>query len=360
MPNMNNEMTQRPANYTQRDKSRAQLAKVLPCIGQMRADELQAVNLNYDAVQAVMAETVQPSMHGASENVSLTGMHVFARKGVNRFFDILAPIDSFSTTYSEDYVVAGHPGVLPKLEIPIYDDQGGAEVDNFNSFATREDSGTVTSAEVELHKVDKVIKIYGRDIQQGVNLEARFEAALSCIAREVQGVVFDLAKVGTAQGDDESKKVTALQIPAIGNGDGEFNFAYANQVLSESIQPRVHGLLVDSAHYGALKAANKDSLTAGDLDVDAVHKVQGLEKLGTGVVGLAVNKRGLGVGLAAPYMMRGAYATYEQLRRGDQNLPIACVTWYDPNENCIKVWFGVYVGVAVTDAAAVKPLVVQG
>lgn len=358
MPNLNKENAAKRSAISMRDTNRAQLVHVLPCLAQMSDAELQAVGMNPAAVEAVMATPGGdvPSMHGISAGVSLTGMTVLSKKAVDRFYDILAPIDAFSTTYAEDYVVQGQPNILPKLVVPIYDDQGGAEVDNYKSFAERTDSGTVSCAEIELHKIDKVIRIYGRDIQQGVNLEKRLEAALSGIALEVQNFVLGKMAVGTAQADKPSAKVEALPVPVIGNADGQFNFGYVNQTLSEAIQPRVHGLLLDSAHYGALKAANKDSLTASDLDVDSVHKVQGAAALGETAVGLLANRRGAVVGLAAPYMIKGAYASYEQLTRGGQNIPISVCTWYEPNENCIKVWLGTMVGVAVTDASAIKVL----
>ncbi len=358
MPNLNKENAAPRSAVSMRDKNRAQLANVLPCIAQMSDAELHTVGLNPAAVEAVMVAQCgdAPTMHGVSAGVTLTGMTVLAKKAVDKFYDILAPIDAFSTTYTEDYVVQGQPNILPKLVVPIYDDADGTDVDNYKSFAERTDSGTVTCAEVELHKVDKVITIYGRDIQQGVDLEKRLEAAASAIARRVQKYVLSQMAVGTAQVGDPATKVEALTVPAIGNEDGKFNFGYANQTLSEAIQPRVHGMLVDSAHYGALKAANKDSLTATDLDMDAVHKVQDADALGTGAVGLIVNRRGAVVGLAAPHMLRGAYASYEQLTRGGQNIPFAVATWYEPNENCIKIWLGTMVGVAVTDATAIKVL----
>lgn len=344
-------------NVNTREKNRAQLANVLPCIAQMSDAELVTVGLNPAAVEAVMAtQGGQPCMHGVSGGVQLTGMAVLAKKAVDKFYELLAPIDVFSTTYTQDYVVQGQPNILPKVVVPIYDDQDGAEVDNYGSFANRTDSGTVTCAEIELHKIDKVITIYGRDIEQGVDLEKRLEAAASAMARRIQKYIFTQLAVGTAQADDPSVTVAALTVPAIGNADGQFNFGYANQTLSEAIQPRVQGLLVDSAHYGALKAANKDSLTATDLDIDAVHKVQDADSLGTGAVGLIANRRGAVVGLAAPYMLRGAYASYEQMTRGGQNVPFAVCTWYEPNENCIKIWLGTMVGVKVTDVTAIKVL----
>ena len=44
------------------------------------------------------------------------------------------------------------------------------------------------------------------------------------------------------------------------------------------------------------------------------------------------------------------------MARGGQNIPIAVCTWYEPNENCIKIWLGTMVGVAVTDITAIKVL----
>ncbi len=358
MPNLNKETGAPCATVSMRDKSRAKMAHVLPCIAKMSDAELLSVGLNPAAVVAEMAATGGiPSMHGISDGVQISGVSVLAKKAVDKFYDILAPVDVFSTTYSQDYVVQGQPNILPKLVVPIYNDIDGAEVDNYGSFADRTDSGTVSCAEIELHKIDKVISIYGRDIEQGVDLEKRLEAAASAMARRIQKFVFAGMAVGTAQADDPSTKVTALTVPAIGNEEGKFNFGYANQTLSEEIQPRVHGMLVDSAHYGALKAANKDSLTAADIDVDAVHKVQDTDAFGSNAVGLIANRRGAVVGLAAPYMLKGAYASYEQLTRGGQNIPFAVCTWYEPNENCLKIWLGTMVGVAVTDASAIKVLV---
>ena len=358
MPNLNKENGAPRASVSMRDKSRAKMAHVLPCIAKMSDAELLSMGLNPAAVEAEMAATGGvPSMHGISDGVQISGVSVLAKKAVDKFYDILAPVDVFSTTYSQDYVVQGQPNILPKLVVPIYNDIDGAEVDNYGSFADRTDSGTVSCAEIELHKIDKVICIYGRDIEQGVDLEKRLEAAASAMARRIQKFVFAGMAVGTAQADDPSTKVAALTVPAIGNEEGKFNFGYANQTLSEEIQPRVHGLLVDSAHYGALKAANKDSLTAADIDVDAVHKVQDTDAFGSNAVGLIANRRGAVVGLAAPYMLKGAYASYEQLTRGGQNIPFAVCTWYEPNENCLKIWLGTMVGVAVTDATAIKVLV---
>ena len=358
MPNLNKENGAPRATVSMRDKSRAKMAHVLPCIAKMSDAELLSMGLNPAAVEAEMAATGGvPSMHGISDGVQISGVSVLAKKAVDKFYDILAPVDVFSTTYSQDYVVQGQPNILPKLVVPIYNDIDGAEVDNYGSFADRTDSGTVSCAEIELHKIDKVICIYGRDIEQGVDLEKRLEAAASAMARRIQKFVFAGMAVGTAQADDPSTKVAALTVPAIGNEEGKFNFGYANQTLSEEIQPRVHGMLVDSAHYGALKAANKDSLTAADIDVDAVHKVQDTDAFGSNAVGLIANRRGAVVGLAAPYMLKGAYASYEQLTRGGQNIPFAVCTWYEPNENCLKIWLGTMVGVAVTDASAIKVLV---
>ena len=278
-------------------------------------------------------------------------MQVLASKGIKKFYDILAPLGAFSTTFAEDYVVPGRPGVLPKLEVPVYDDTDTGAEDNFGSFAERTDGGTVTGAEVELHKRDKVITIYARDIQQGVNIEQRIEAALSAIARGIQESVFSRLTVGAK--DSTGATVAAITVPSA----ELFDFGYANQELTEAIQPRVNAMLLASSHYGKLKKATADDLGVADLDVDLCCKVEGTAAMGEKAVGLLTNKRGAAIGLAAPYMMQGAYASYEQFTHGGQQAPISCCTWYDPNTNSIKIWLGVYVGVAITDAKAIKPLV---
>ena len=334
-----------------RDMVRARMAEVLPCLGEMKDSELVALGLNPAAVSAVKADMCgKPAMAGVSAGNTLTGMQVVAQKGIERFYALLAPLDGFSTTYSQDFVVPGRKGILPKLEVPVYDDTDIGEEDNYDSFAERTDGGTVAGAEVVLHKRDKVIVVTARDIQQGVDIEQRITAALAALARGVQESVFQRLAVGTKDADGES--VAAITVPAADS----FTFAYANQRLSEAIQPRVNAMLLSSEYYGKMKPADKDGLTPADLDVDLCAKVEGLAKLGEGAVGLLANKRGAAVGLAAPYMMQGAYASYEQMQYNGQNAPIGIATWFDPNENCIKIWLGTMVGVAVTDAAAVKVL----
>lgn len=350
------------ARVTRRDKSRAQAVKLFPQLANLSVTAQSVMGLNPDAVRLVMAEMAeqaeQPSMHGTSESMALSGWHVVAREPLKRFFALLAPLGAFSTTYAQDYVLAGNPNVKPKLEIPICDDSGEAALDNYNNFDTR-DSASSSSAEITLHKIDDVITVYARDIERGIEVQPLLDAMLSRVAKKIMKFTFDNMKVGTVQADDstKTKKVTAVTVPAIGNDAGKFNFGYANQVLSEVIQPRVHALLVDSAHYGALKAANKESLSASDVDVDLVAKVQDTDSLGTGAVGLAANKRGAAVGLAAPYFIPGAYDSVEQLQHEGAGCPISIATYYIPGINAIKIVAATYVGVAVTDASAIKPLV---
>lgn len=334
-----------------RDIERARMVEVLPCLAEMKDSELVALGLNPAAVASVKGEmSGKPAMHGVSSGNTLSGMQVLAQKGVEKFFEILAPVDAFSTTYMEDYIVPGRPGVLPKLEVPVYNDTDIGAEDNYGSFAGRTDGGTVTGAEVELHKRDKVITIYARDIQQGVDLEKRITAGLSAIARGIWESI--ITRIGVGKTDSTGAAVEAVTVPAA----AEFEFGYANQELTEAIQPRVNAMLLNSAYYGKLKPTDKDGLTPADLDVDLCAKVEAADKLGTGAVGLLANKRGAAVGIAAPYMMQGAYASYEQLTHAGLNVPISICTWFDPNENCIKVWMGSMVGVAVTDASAIKVL----
>lgn len=356
-----------PVGCSERDMTRARIARAIPCIAKMDADSLDKLGLKFDAVQAVMAqakqpaaeggESGQPSMHGASTGVSLVGPRVVSGKAIKRFFDKLAPLDAFSTTYSDEYVLAGAPGELPELVVPVYDTIAGAEVDNYQAFSSRLSSAVVKGVKVELHKVDLVVPIYARDIEKGVNPETIMEAMASAISTDTLKIAFQGLAVGTEQFDDATAKITALEIPAIGNADGQFNFGFCNQDLSEAIQPRVQGMLLDSKHYGALKANNRDSLTASDLDMDAVYKVSDTDQLGTDAVGMIANKRGAAIGLAAPYMMKGAYATYDQLRKDGAPTSLAVATWFDADNNCVCIWMGTYIGVKVTDATAIKPLV---
>lgn len=334
-----------------RDRDRARMVEVLPCLAEMKDSELCALGLNPAAVSAVKAEmSGQPAMAGISAGNTLTGMQVVAQKGIEKFYELLAPLEGLSTTFTQDFVVPGRKGILPKLEVPVYNDTDTGVEDNYGSFADRTDGGTVTGAEVVLHKRDKIIVITARDIQQGVDIEQRITAALSAIARGVWESVVTRLAIGTKDASNQS--VAAMEV-----ADADvFTYAYANQTLTEAIQPRVSAMLLSSAYYGKLKPADKNGLGPADLDVDLCAKVEATNKLGENAVGLLTNKRGAAVGIAAPYMMQGAYASYEQLQHAGLNAPIGIATWFDPNENCIKVWLGTMVGVAVTDATAIKVL----
>ena len=343
------------AHYSAKDAARAQLVKLFPGLASMRDNELTALSLNPDAVRDVASKMEYSTATGTDSRHKLNGWSVVAKSGIDRFFDQLAPLDALSTTYSQDVVVAGHPNVKPKLEVPVYDSTGEGAVDDYSNMDTRASGGSA-SVEVVLHKVDDVIEIYARDIERGVDPERIVNSMLSRVANTVQKVVFSAMAIGAKQGDDDSKSVTALTIPAIGDADGQFNFAYANKILSESIQPRVNGLMLDSAHYGALKASDRQAFDPSDVDVDRVAKVAGLSALGDKVVGLAANQRGAAIAFAAPYMMQGAYASHTQLLKDGIPAPISICTYFVPGLNCLKVWAGVYVGCTVTDVTAIKPL----
>ena len=351
-----NQTQSAPAAYTAREKSRAQIAAVLPCVAKMSDEQLEAFGLRPAAVAAVKAEAAPAMLGGTSTGVSLTGMQVVAKSAITRFQTTLAPLEAFSTTYREDFVVPGSKDQIARVTVPIYDDKGSAAVDNFNAFSTRSDTGTVTEAEIVLHKVDDVITITARDLEQGVDIAKRIEVSAGKVARAILKSVLGSMVAGTAQGDDSTVKIASLTIPAIGTAEGKFNFGYANQELTEKIQPRVNAVLLDSAHYGALKAANKDSLTAGDLDCDYCGKVDSLA-LPSGVCGFITNRRGAGVGIVACKMLSGT-RSYEQLQVDGINTPLGVASWFDEDNNCIRIWVGTYYGVAITDAAAIKPLVV--
>lgn len=357
------EMAALAQRVSMKEKSRAQMVHLFPQLARMDAPALNALGFNADAVKLAVAEAEQaamdvaanPEMHGISEAHTLQGWHVVAKKAIERFFALLAPLGAFSTTFTEDYVLQGAPNALPELEVGVYDDSGEAELDNYENYDSR-DSGKSSSATIKLHKIDDSVTIYARNIQQGINPELLIQGMISRVAKRVLKYAFECMAVGTSQADDSSKKVAAITVPAVGNADGQFNFGYANQELSEAIQPRVNALLVDSEHFGALKAANADSLTSKDLDIDEVHKVQDTDVLGSNAVGLVANKRGAAVGVAAPYFIPAAYDSVQQLQHKGVGIPLTIATYYLPGANAIKVVVATMVGVTVTDAEAIKVL----
>lgn len=357
MPNKANPQSA-PAAYTAEEKARAQIVNVLPCLDRMSETELQDLGLRAAAVHAVRAEAAAQRatmLGGTSAGVSLTGMQVVAQNAIKRFVEILAPLDAFSTTYRTDFVAAGNGDQIARVTVPIYDDLGEAKVDDFAAFSGRTDTGTVTEAEIVLHKVDDVITITARDLEQGVDIGKRIEVSAAKVARTLLKQVITAMAVGAAQADNAEKKIAGITVPAIGAEDGQFNFGYVNQTLTEAIQPRVNAILVDAAHYGAIKPTNKDGLSPADLDCDFCAKIDSLA-LGSKCVGLVANRRGAGVGIVACKMVKG-YNSYEQIQLDGMNTPLGVCSWFDMDHNCIRIWVGTYYGVAITDASAIKPLV---
>ena len=343
---------------------RAQMQKLVPGLAKMSDTELQMMGFDPEAVKQVAMEGEPgtaggyPDNTGRSPNYTLAPWSVVAERGIKRFFSILAPLDGISTTFSKEFQVVGNPNVLPQMSVPIYDSTGEAAVDNYGNYDDRR-SGAVNYTSVDLHKVDEVVEVFAGDIAAGIDIVPLVEGAIYRVAERVQKLVFAGIAVGAKEekvrtGSDAQLAVSALEVPAV----DDFSFGYANKTLSEAIQPRVDAMLLNSAYYGQLKAADRDALRPEDLDVGLVQKVQGLEALGTGAVGLLTNKRGAAVGFKAPYFLQGAYASYQQLQKSDgTNAPLSVVTYYQPGLNCLKIVVATMVGVRVTDASAIKPLV---
>lgn len=288
---------------------------------------------------------------GRSPEYTVAGFSLMAKKGIKRFYNQLAKFDAFSTTYAEDFLQPGSPNVRAHLNIPVYDSTGEAEVDNYASWDDRH-TGAQTSVQVELQKVDDVIELYGKDFEEGVNIDPLIEGLLSRVANKAWSLVLGKAAIGEAQGDDPDKVVTSIDL----GQSQKFDFQYANQTLTESIQPRVNAMLLSSAEYGMLKKTSTESLAMDSIDCDMVAKVQGLSALGEDVYGLLVNKRGLAVGMQAPYLVPGAYGSVERVVFEGSPLPITLLSYFIPGKNCIKIVACTYVGAVVTDVTAVKPL----
>lgn len=355
--------TQIKAYISRRDNARAQMVRFFPMLAQQSEDTLRALDLNPAAVAEVAAKMEAPEDDSNPDAVSgerykLNGWAVVAKKGIKRFFNQLAPLNAFSTTYSEETEAVGDGKVLPKIEVPVYDADGEADIDNYSNIDDRA-SGSSSSVEVELHLIDDVAEFTTRDIQKGINMEPVIEGLLSRIANKAQKFVFSKMSVGSEQGDDPTKKITSITVPAIGEGADHFNYGYANQHLSEAIQPRVGAMLLDSEHYGALKATSRESFAPSDVDVDIVAKVQGLAALGEKAVGLLGSQKGAAVAFKAPLMFKEGYASYQQLMLDDLDIPVAVCTYFIPGLRKLKVWAGTMAGCTVTDVSAIKPLVTE-
>ena len=352
--------------YNSKDYEAAKMLHFFPCMGKMDDTQLTAMGFNPAAVEAVKTEIARAkaseggmSMHGINNNMQLTGWQVVAQKGIKRFFTQLAAFDAFSTTYSKEYVLPGSSHVRPRLEVPVYSAGVKAEIDNYTSFDDRT-GGAATSTEVELHKVDVVLDFPARNLMQGIDFEPILEAGFETVAETAFAYVMEGLKTGAAQFDDAEKKVTAITLPAIGGGEDKFNYGYANKILSESIQPRVHAMLLNSHHYGALKAADRQAFNPSDVDVDVCKKIQVPAGLGEGVVGIVANKRCMAVGLAAEYFLPNAYASVQRLTHEGSATPLTIVTYYDAGSNSMKVVISVSVGKKLVDASAVHTLVSGG
>lgn len=343
------------AGYSKREYQMAQNVHLFPCMAQMSNHELQAMGFNPEAVSAVMSEVKEAKMHmhGISSDQTLTGWQVVASEGIKTFYEQLAALDGFSTTYSQAYVLPGNPNVKPRLEVPVYSAQDAAEMDNYENFNNR-GGGKCSSVDVELHKFDVVLKFYARNFEQGLNPKPIIEGGIASVAEAVLRYVLTGVKTGETDKNGVAVKAHALPVP--GAGAGQFNFGYAQQTLTELVQPRTNALLLNKTYYGALKAVDRQSFTPEDVDADLTAKVAGLDKVDAKCAGIVANKRCMAVGLAAPYFLQGAYASVEQLQHNGLKAPITLTTYYDAGENCMKVIVSAMAGRTLVDASAVYML----
>lgn len=351
------------ARVSDKHVMKAQMYRLFPQLAAMSAEYLENIGFNPDAIKLVQeASTMSaedlagiPGMNAAAGTHTLPGWRVVSKKAIKRFLTQVAPLDALSTTFSEEFIPPGTKDQLAELVVPVYDDSGEAEIDSTAPFNTR-NSASSSHVKLELHLVDDVIKIEAQHLAKGVNPEILLESAASRVAKKVMELILTAMAVGTAQADDATALIEAIEVPEIGPADGKFNFGYANQTLSEAIQPEVHAMLIDSAHYGALKAKDKDSLTASDLDIEFVKKIQHADNLGTNACGVITNKRAAATGFAAPLFMNGAYSSVTQLHHEGLGFPLTVATYFDPNVNAMFVVVATLVGIKVTDASAIKVL----
>ncbi len=356
------EMMKLAMRVSDKHMTKAQMYHLFPQLGTMSADYLENIGFNPAAIKLVQeastmsAEDLKGIPHMAAAGThTLPGWRVVSKKAIKRFFSQLAPADAFSTTFSNEFIPPGTKDQLAELVVGVYDDSGEAQVDMDVPYNTR-NSASSSHVTVGLHLVDDVIEIKAAHLIKGVNPEILLEAAASRVAKRAMRLILNGLATGTAQADDPGVTIEAIEVPAISPADGGFNFGYVNQILSEEIQPEVHAMLVDSAHYGALKAKDKDSLTASDLDIETVKKVQHVDELCDNACGLLTNKRGVAIGFAAPLFMDGAYSSVTQLHHEGLGFPLTVATYFDPNANSMFVVVATLVGLKVTDASAVKVL----
>ena len=353
--------------FTAEERRRACQVALFPCMAQMNATVLRQMRCNPEAVRTMHSmledrapELLTPEMKaaGVQDAYDVYGWNALARAPMKQWFDQLAPLNMFSTTYSEELKPVSADGLVPeKIGAHVYDRNAVADVDNYNDFSTRA-KGSMRYVELSTHKVDCPIKVNAQDLAAGVNWRTLLEMALSVVANGVQKAVFNDIKVGTAQYGGGGT-VQALTVPAVDT----FDFAYVQKTLTEhpDLQPRLNGLALNSAYYGALKAGTREDFRPEDVDADWVGKVQGLDALkgtaGSEIVGLAGNKGGAAIAMAGGMFMQGAYSSVQQLTYDGNAAPIAIATFFMADKNMMVAVPCTLVGAVVVDAKQVKPLI---
>lgn len=347
------------------------MASLMPWMSQASDNMLNSLGFSPDAVRAAMAaaggQDGQPKMEGGSDvpgsnvpdgsgrnpNYNMGTWTKVAQKGIRRWHDQLTKFDAFSTTYAQDYLVPGNSKQISRLMVPVFDSYGEAKMDDYGDWNDRDSIGGGSSIEVELHKFDAVYAFTGKDIETGnFNPDEAVASLLSTVTNSVWNYVISGLAVGEKQADDESKVITAEYIGSV----NEFDFATA-QGLTECIQPGVEHLMLNSTAYGTLKRVNADCLGLEALDVGKAVKVQGLDKVNENCVALMTARRGVAVGMQAPlFTPNGGFGSVEQLELDGMPLPVTLATYPVPNRNEIRMVASCYVGYAIADVTAIKPI----
>ena len=353
---------------TQAERDAAQMVHFMGWMKDANDKQLAAVGFNPEAVHAVMSNATNggaprmdgsggstpPSTPATNPNYTTAGFSITVQEGIRRWFNQMEEFKAFSTTYSKEYLVPGRGRTQARLNVPVYDSTGSAEIDNYDDWNNRTDGGGGDTIEVVLHKVDDVITLYADQIKQGFDLNEMVASCLSRVKNKAWEYVLSKFAPGTAQADDSTKTISGIVLPAT----TKFSFEYAQYNLTEAIQPEVQHMMLNSESYGLLKRVNADSLGLDALDVtNRPVKVRGLEHIDENCYGLISNKRGVAVGFQAPlFMPNGGFSSWEQLSLDGKPLPIAAASYPVPNQNCIKIVVATYVGAAIADVTAIKPL----
>lgn len=228
-------------------------------------------------------------MSSNKNSIAALGWKAVASKGLAAVEEVFAPLDRYTTDYTEEVVAFG-PGKSVTLSIEIAKSVGEA-LKNPKDW----DVSDVTTEPVDIvcNRYSRPFLVTSYDMAAGSRLEGKLQKAIEVVAKGVMKDLHEQIKAASPQ------MIQGLTLE-------NFTPEYVATVLSGHIIPEVSALTVNPTYHARLTPYNADSLKleSGVYGIGGIYKATGLEHLSEDkkTVGYMGYENAIGIISRQPYI----------------------------------------------------------